>query len=396
MKKVTILGATGSIGDSTLKVIRQHGSQYQVYALSAGSDIEKLKTLVSEFKPAHVAIANAAKAQEFATWLKAHAQGTQLHVAAEGIESLARLPEADLVVSAIVGAAGLLPTLAAIEAGKTLMLANKESLVMAGELMINAAKANNVQILPVDSEHNAIFQCLSQKALEQGVDAAGVEKIILTASGGPFINTSIEALEKVTPAEACKHPNWSMGRKISVDSATMMNKGLEVIEAYWLFSPKVEQIEVVIHPQSIVHSMVGYTDGSVLAQLGMPDMVTPIANCIGWPERLSIDVPRLDFSQMLSLDFIPPDFKKYVNLRLAFDALKQKGIMPAVLNAANEIAVERFLDLAIKFTDIPKINEAVMQKISNRAVNCLDDVLKADQEARILAADIANQLQAGV
>lgn len=390
-QNICILGATGSIGVSTLKVIEQHPERYRVFALSGNRNIERLKSQILQFQPAHVALATPTNVADLTDWLAAQSIDCELHVGESGLAHIASLPEVDQVVSAIVGAAGLLPTLAAIQAAKRVLLANKESLVLAGNLMMEAAQGSGATILPVDSEHNAIFQCLAETKDKASLVEAGVERLILTASGGPFFDTPLSELAEVTVEQACDHPNWSMGQKISIDSATMMNKGLEVIEAYWLFGLPVEQIEVVIHPQSIVHSMVAYQDGSVMAQLGLPDMMTPIGYCLAWPERLALDLPKMDFSQAMQLQFLPPDLSKFKNLALAFDALKQGGVMPATLNAANEVSVERFMANEISFLDIAEINAQVMAQTQVADITSLDDALNADARARALAEQIISQ-----
>ncbi|MDY7024783.1 MAG: 1-deoxy-D-xylulose-5-phosphate reductoisomerase [Pseudomonadota bacterium] len=390
-QNICILGATGSIGVSTLKVIEQHPERYRVFSMSGNRNIERLKSQILQFKPAHVALATPTNAADLNDWLSVQSIDCELHVGESGLAHIASLPEVDQVVSAIVGAAGLLPTLAAIQAAKRVLLANKESLVLAGNLMMDAAQASGATILPVDSEHNAIFQCLAETKDKAGLVEAGVERLILTASGGPFFETPLSELAEVTVEQACDHPCWSMGQKISIDSATMMNKGLEVIEAYWLFGLPVEQIEVVIHPQSIVHSMVAYQDGSVMAQLGLPDMMTPIGYCLAWPERLALDLPKMDFSQAMQLQFLPPDLSKFKNLALAFDALKQGGVMPATLNAANEVSVDRFMANEIGFLDIAEINAQVMAQTQVADITSLDDALNADARARALAEQIISQ-----
>lgn len=405
MKTVSILGATGSIGEQTLDIIRQQPESFALHGVAVNQQIDKLIKICQEFQPAQVVLADASKQDEFEQKLTAATitdYQPQVLMGEAGLITLSEDIKADTIVSAIVGAAGLLPTLAAIKADKRVLLANKESLVMAGEVMMNAVRESNGVLLPIDSEHNAIFQCLSDAAWEKGLDAGGVEKLILTASGGPFLNFTADQLRDVTPEQACKHPKWSMGRKISVDSATLMNKGLEVIEAFYLFQAKQEQIHVVVHPQSIVHSFVEYKDGSVLAQLGQPDMRTPIAYAMSYPERLELDVPKLNWQEQLGLEFMPPDIARFPCLGLAFDALKAGGLAPAVLNAANEVAVDAFLSERISFTDIAKVNEYVMGSgMEPRAAMTFDNelepleqVIEADMQARECAISFIAQLTA--
>ena len=385
MQRITILGATGSIGVSTLDVLARHPEQYQVYALSAHSRVDALAAQCRAFRPRRAVVGSAQAASELARLLDgldidiAHGEAALCEIASSG--------EVDTVMAAIVGAAGLAPTLAAARAGKKVLLANKEALVMSGQLFMDAVREHKATLLPIDSEHNAIFQSLpSHYARAPG--AAGVAKILLTASGGPFLNRAVETLEAVTPEEACKHPNWSMGRKISVDSATMMNKGLEVIEAHWLFGAPAEQIEVVIHPQSVIHSMVSYVDGSVLAQLGNPDMRTPIAHALAYPERIDSGVAQLDLTKMAALQFFEPDYARFPCLALAFDALRAGGTAPALLNAANEIAVEAFLERRIGFRDIDRVLRRVMDENAHGAARDIEAVMAQDAQARRAARDI--------
>ncbi len=387
MQTLTILGATGSIGLSTLDVVRQNADQYQVFALTANNSTAKMAELVLEFHPKVVVMgdeqsANTLRAQLYNVGVEGKALPDIHHGLQANIE-VAKESSVDSVVAAIVGAAGLQPTLAAVNASKRVLLANKEALVMAGGLFMNAVKSKAARLLPVDSEHNAMFQCFSQ--CHRGLEAAGVRKLILTGSGGPFRSTPYSELASVTPTEACAHPNWSMGKKISVDSATMMNKGLEFIEACWLFAAKPNQIQVVIHPQSIVHSMVEYIDGSVLAQLGQPDMRTPIAHCLAWPDRIPTNVPSLDFWQMGSLEFSAPDYQRFPALKLAIDAFSAGGTAPAILNAANEVAVQSFLDGKIPFLHIADVVDQTCQVASIIEPDGIDDVIQADLEARALA-----------
>lgn len=375
-KAVSILGSTGSIGVNTLEVIRQFPDRFQAVALAAGRNIALLLEQVQEFKPRLVAVLDEALADELDQSLEHGSPKPQIVFGPKGYELVATFPESTMLVGAMVGAAGLLPTLAAIEAGKHVALANKETLVIAGDIVMRAAMRQGVKILPVDSEHSAIFQAL------QGNQSHNLRRILLTASGGPFFTRSREELASVTPDAALCHPNWSMGRKITIDSATLMNKGLEVIEAHWLFNVPVEAISVHVHPESIVHSMVEYVDGSVIAQMGIPDMRIPIAYALAYPERLPVRTPALDLFQLQKLTFFPPDEEKFPCLRLAFEACRQGGTMPAVLNAANEEAVNAFLEGAIGFLDIAAIIEKVMSKHSVSGTLSLEHVLEADRWAR--------------
>jgi 1-deoxy-D-xylulose-5-phosphate reductoisomerase len=382
-KKIAILGSTGSIGRSTLEVIRQFPERFQVVALGAGSNAALLRDQILEFSPRLVSVMDTQVAFSLQNLLGTHtSRYPEILYGPDGYCKVAAFPEADMLVSAMVGAAGLLPTLFAIEAGKNIALANKETLVAAGQIVIDAAAGKNVKILPVDSEHSAIFQAL------QGNHREALERVLLTASGGPFFNKPRSELETVTPEAALCHPNWSMGRKITIDSATLMNKGLEVIEAHWLFGVPVERISVHIHPESIIHSMVEYVDGSVIAQMGIPDMKTPIAYALAYPERLPISIPRLDLFRLQKLSFYPPDEEKFPCLRLAFDACRRGSTMPAVLNAANEIAVHAFLEKKIAFYDIPRVIEEVMNSHNPCAKPDLEAVLQADAWARTEASKI--------
>ncbi|MCO7226498.1 1-deoxy-D-xylulose-5-phosphate reductoisomerase [Pleionea sp. CnH1-48] len=385
MQKVTVLGATGSIGVNTLDVIKRHPDDFQVYALTAHSNISLLLQQAEEFKPAYVVVSGDHDSSEVEAKLAQVSSDTRLLSGLEGLVEVAKASEVDVVMAAIVGAAGLLPTLAAAESGKKVLLANKESLVVAGKLMMQAVRDSGATLLPIDSEHNAIFQCLPESYAEQGFSASGIQKILLTGSGGPFRTTPIEELDSMTPEQACAHPNWSMGRKISVDSATMMNKGLEVIEACHLFDIDTDQIEVVLHPQSIIHSMVSYADGSVLAQMGQPDMRTPIAHALSWPQRIESGVEPLDFLAVSQLSFSAPDFARYPCLKLAFDAYRQGGAMPTVLNAANEVAVAAFLDEEISFMQIAVINERTMVAMEGADADSINGLIEIDQKARSLA-----------
>ncbi|OMG55083.1 1-deoxy-D-xylulose-5-phosphate reductoisomerase [Azonexus hydrophilus] len=383
-QNITVLGSTGSIGVSTLDVIRRHPDRYQAFALCAHSQVDKLFEQCLEFRPRFAVLRDAPLAAELAARCRQAGLATEVRHGVEALVELSALPEVDAVMAAIVGAAGLEPTLAAARAGKRVMLANKEVLVMAGELFMHAVREHGATLLPVDSEHNAIFQALPAD-FARGLAACGVEKILLTASGGPFRNTALADLQQVTPDQACAHPNWVMGRKISVDSATMMNKGLEVIEARWLFDAAPEMIQVVVHPQSVIHSAVQYADGSVLAQLGNPDMRTPIAYAMAWPERIAAGVEPLDLFRIGRLDFFPPDFVRFRCLQLAYDVLREGGTAPAILNAANEIAVAAFLEGRLSFLGIPRLNEAVLAALPAAPEGSLADVLGADAEARRLA-----------
>ncbi len=383
MQNVTILGATGSIGLSTLDVLSRHPERYRIYALTANTSAEKLFQLCLQYEPRYAVLASNTDAQGMQAQLLAAGCSTELLAGPDALCLVAA--EADTVMAAIVGAAGLAPTLAAVRAGKKVLLANKEALVMAGGLFMAAVAESGSMLLPIDSEHNAIFQCLPDN--EPSMRGAGVRKILLTGSGGPFRNTPVSELCSVTPAQACAHPNWSMGQKISVDSATMMNKGLEFVEACWLFDARPDQIEVVIHPQSIIHSMVEYVDGSVLAQMGNPDMRTPIAHALAWPERIASGVSSLDLLAAGRLDFEMPDFERFPCLALAIDAAKAGGTAAASANAANEVAVDAFLNGQIRFTDIYKALDRTMQKVKVFEPSTLDDVQNADFEARQLVGE---------
>lgn len=380
-RKVTILGSTGSIGDSTLDVIARHPDRFEAFALTANNNVEKMLAQCVRFQPRFAVLLNPDSAERLATAIKEKGIKTEVLSGIEALERVASLPEIDAVMAAIVGAAGIRPTFAAARTGKLVLLANKETLVMAGRIFMDLVKANNATLLPIDSEHNAIYQSLPQQ-FNGNLVTAGISRILLTASGGPFRSVPIETLQDVTPEQACKHPNWSMGQKISVDSATMMNKGLEVIEAHWLFNAPPDKIQVVIHPQSVIHSMVAYVDGSVIAQMGNPDMRTPIAHAMGFPERIDSGVSALDMFQVGQLNFEAPDFEKFPCLRLAYQALAAGGNMPAVLNAANEVAVASFLDRRMKFTAIPSMIAHVMQAVPQQEMLTLEDVLKTDTLAR--------------
>jgi 1-deoxy-D-xylulose-5-phosphate reductoisomerase len=388
MQRITVLGATGSIGVSTLDVVARHPGRYAVYALSAHSRVEELAAQCIQFRPARAVVGTAAAADRLAALLRAAGIKTEVEWGEQALCSIASAPEVDSVMAAIVGAAGLAPTLAAARAGKKILLANKEALVMSGQLFMDAVHESGAVLLPIDSEHNAIFQSMPQfggKMPEVRHAPAGVAKILLTASGGPFLTRDVATLDAVTPEQACKHPNWSMGRKISVDSATMMNKGLEVIEAHWLFGAPADQIEVVIHPQSVIHSMVSYVDGSVLAQLGNPDMRTPIAHALAYPERIESGVAQLDLTQIATLQFEKPDFARFPCLALAFEALRAGGTAPALLNAANEVAVQAFLDRKIGFRQIDRVIAQVVEKLPHGDAHSIEAVMAQDAAARAAA-----------
>ncbi len=384
MKGITILGATGSIGVSTLNVIARHPDRYRVVALTANNNVGDLFQQCQQFHPDYAVMADEQSAQDLAGRLKTKASHVQVLSGIEGLEAVSRLSEADYVMAAIVGAAGLLPALSAVRAGKRLLLANKEALVVSGQLFMDEAEQHGAEILPIDSEHNAIFQCLPAD-YHKGLAGVGVRRILLTASGGPFRNMPAAELVRVTPEQACAHPNWSMGQKISVDSATMMNKGLEVIEACWLFHTRPDKIQVVLHPQSIIHSMVEYTDGSVLAQMGNPDMRTPIAHALAWPERIESGVSSLDLFAVSRLDFEAPDCQRFPCLSLAYQAIERGGSAPAILNAANEIAVAAFLGRRVNFIAIPKIVESTLAAIPIADSQNLGELLEIDAEARRVA-----------
>ncbi|MEF1289621.1 1-deoxy-D-xylulose-5-phosphate reductoisomerase [Vibrio sp. M260118] len=399
MRKLTILGATGSIGASTLKVIEQNPDKFNIVALAAGQNVDKMRELCVKWRPQYAVMATEQAAK------KLHAQLTELKINTEvnfGVDAMCEVSssnEVDTVMAAIVGAAGLLPTMAAVKAGKRVLLANKEALVMSGQLFIGAVEQYGAELLPVDSEHNAIFQCLPNDIQTNlgrcDLNQHGISHILLTGSGGPFRYSDIDSLASVTPEQAIAHPNWSMGPKISVDSATMMNKGLEYIEAKWLFNTAREQLKVLIHPQSVIHSMVQYRDGSVLAQMGEPDMATPIALTLSYPERVDAGVAPLDFTKVGELTFLEPDFARYPCLKLAIDACYEGQHATTLLNAANEVAVEAFLNRQLKFTDIAVVNEQVVSKLS-ASVNqshCrdLETILELDRMARELAVSTISE-----
>lgn len=380
-QNITVLGSTGSIGTSTLDVITRHPERFCAYALTAHSRVEPLLEQCKQFKPRYAVMLDEQAAEKLEIGLRLAGLDTQVLCGMAALEHVATLPEVDTVMAAIVGAAGMRSALAAAQAGKRVLLANKETLVMAGHLFMYAVRESGATLLPIDSEHNAIFQCLPG-GFADGLASKGVTKILLTASGGPFRNSTLEQLAQVTPAQALNHPKWVMGPKITIDSATLMNKGLEVIEAHWLFGATAEQIEVVIHPQSVIHSMVQYNDGSVLAELGNPDMRTPIAHALAWPERVPSGVAPLDLFATARLDFERPDTQRFPCLRLAFEALQREGTAPAILNAANEVAVAAFLAGRIAFLDIPALIEDVLARITISVVTRIEDVVKADADAR--------------
>ena len=383
---VAVLGSTGSVGESTLDVLRRHPQRFRLVAIAAHKNAAKLAQQVIDWQPPYAALSDESAAQELMRLLADKAPGTRVLAGAGALEELVQLREIECVMAAIVGAAGLRSTLAAARAGKRLLLANKESMVMAGPLLLEAVRSAGATLLPIDSEHNAIFQCLPPTA-RTGVAPPGLKRVLLTASGGPFRETSREALAAVTPEAACAHPNWVMGRKISVDSATLMNKGLELIEACLLFGLTPAQVEILVHPQSIVHSLVEYVDGSVLAQLSSPDMRTPIAHALAWPERIDSGVAQLDLLKAGRLDFQPPDYDRFRCLALAQAAARAGGLHPVLLNAANEVAVQAFLERRLNFPGIAAVIEAVVERGSGGAIGGLEDVLAADAEGRQRACE---------
>jgi 1-deoxy-D-xylulose-5-phosphate reductoisomerase len=386
MKGIAVLGATGSVGVNTLDVVARHPDRYRVVALGAHRNVDGLLKQIEQFRPALAALTDPAAAQVLEARLKALGLPTRVLSGPESLETLATLPEVDQVMAAVVGAAGLRSTLAAAQAGKRLLLANKESLVMSGPLLMAAVHASGCELLPIDSEHNAIFQCLPHGS-KAGLGSAGLRRILLTASGGPFRDWDAKAIAAATPDQACKHPNWVMGRKISVDSASLMNKGLELIEACFMFALPPAKVEIVVHPQSVIHSMVEYVDGSVLAQLACPDMRTPIAYGMAWPERIAAGTDFLDLIRTRQLDFLPPDATRFPCLALARAVADTGGLAPAILNAANEVAVTAFLERRLNFPDIPAVIECVLSKAAGGEIHSLDDVLQADAEARGLALE---------
>ncbi len=388
---LTLLGATGSIGISTLDVVARHKDKYKIVALTANRNIELLAEQCETWQPKYAVIAGHDLTKSLRSALKSKGIDTEVLSGVEGLQYVAAIPEAHYVMAAIVGAAGLLPTLAAAKAGKRVLLANKESLVMSGKLFMDTIQESGAELLPIDSEHNAIFQSMPIN-YKDGLAETGVEKILLTASGGPFRITPLDELKTVSPEQACAHPNWDMGRKISVDSATMMNKGLEVIEACWLFDTGLEKIQVVLHPQSVIHSLVQYIDGSVLAQLGSPDMRTPIAHALAWPERINSGVESFNLFDVEHLDFEAPDLERFPCLELASEAMRTGGTSTAILNAANEIAVEAFLNKQIRFTEIPQLVEAALDNIPGVKADSMSAILEADAEARQFATAYAKDV----
>jgi len=381
MQALTILGATGSIGVSTLDVVARHPDRYRVHALTGHTRVEELAAQCVKFNPDVAVVGSAEAAARLSALLRAADVRTEVAYGEQALCDVASASACTTVMAAIVGAAGLQPTLAAAKAGKKLLLANKEALVISGQLFMDAVSDSGATLLPIDSEHNAIFQCLPLN-YRRTLQHHGIRKILLTASGGPFLNRDLNTFGEITPEQAVAHPNWSMGRKISVDSATMMNKGLEVIEAYWLFGAPPDQIEVVIHPQSVIHSMVSYADGSVLAQLGNPDMRTPIAHALAYPDRIESGVDPIDLARIAQLDFRRPDVARFPCLQLAFDALRAGGSAPAVLNAANEIAVEAFLENKIGFRRIPELIADTLARVPQASVDNLGSLLEQDRRAR--------------
>ena len=393
MKGVTILGSTGSVGVNTLDVISRDQQRFRVVALTANSNDVLMAEQCRQWRPTYAVMVDEDAAERLKRRLSKSDTSIQVHSGIEGLEKVASLEEIEIVMAAIVGAAGLMPTLAAAHAGKRLLLANKESLVMSGKLLIDEVRTHQAELLPIDSEHNAIFQCMPAD-FSHGLASVGIRKILLTGSGGPFLERDPKSLSDVTPDEACAHPTWVMGRKISVDSATMMNKGLEVIEACWLFDARPEDVQVVIHPQSVVHSMVEYIDGSILAQLGNPDMRTPIAHALGWPERLGSGVDRLDMVSVAELNFRAPDYDQFPCLRLGYEAARAAGTTTAILNAANEVAVDAFLGGRLRFTEIPALLEETLSQITARDADSLEAVLDADGQAREFSRERVSALSA--
>ncbi|MGR9100548.1 MAG: 1-deoxy-D-xylulose-5-phosphate reductoisomerase [Gammaproteobacteria bacterium] len=392
MKGICILGSTGSIGVSTLDVVSRHPEDYKVVALTANGNIEDLFNQCLTHRPEYAVVVDEAKAERFRMMIEnSAASDIQVLSGAKSLETVAALDHVDSVMAAIVGAAGLLPTLAAAKAGKTVLLANKEALVMSGDIFMRAVAESGARLLPIDSEHNAIFQCMPND-YRAGKQAKEARRILLTASGGPFRQTPVSELADVTPEQAVAHPNWDMGKKISVDSATMMNKGLELIEACLLFDMPSRNIQVVIHPQSVIHSMVDYIDGTVLAQMGNPDMRIPIAHAMAWPERFESGAEPLNIFGVQRLDFEEPDLQRFPCLRLAYEAVDAGGTMPTVLNAANEIAVDAFLNRKVRFTDIPAIIERCMDRFTPETAENLEKILDTDQRARSCSEQIINQL----
>ena len=389
MKRLAVCGSTGSIGASTLDVVSRNRSGFEVLALTAHTNVEAMAAQCRVWRPRFAVMADESAASRLGDMLAKEVPETSVLSGPSGLVHVAMHPDVDYVMAAIVGGAGLMPTLAAARSGKRVLLANKEALVMSGRLFMDAVREGGAELLPIDSEHNAIFQCMSAGRSRSGGRSGGrgVRRIVLTGSGGPFRARAYESLHDVTPDEACAHPNWSMGRKISVDSATMMNKALEVIEACWLFETGPETVEVVVHPQSVIHSMVEFDDGSVLAQLGNPDMRTPIAHALAWPDRMASGVAPLDFTSTSRLEFEAPDFERFPCLRLGFEAARAGGAAPAALNAANEVAVEAFLNRRLRFTAIAPVAEAAVEACAGEEPETLDAVLDIDARARARAAE---------
>jgi len=404
---ITILGATGTVGLNTLAVLKQHPREFEVIALTANRDVQQLASLCIEWCPRYAVMADPLSAQLLQHHLKAINSEVTVLSGVDGLIQVASLPEVNMVMAAIVGSAGLLPTLAAAQAGKRILLANKEALVMSGQLFMDTVQQHQAELLPIDSEHNAIFQCLpihfrtliAEESLKKPNSTAGrlanigVKRIVLTASGGPFRTMNPTDLHEVTPEQACAHPNWKMGRKISVDSATMMNKGLEIIEACWLFATIPDRIQVVLHPQSIIHSLVEYVDGSMLAQLSHPDMRIPIAHALAWPQRMISGIDSINLAEIGRLEFEPLDFNRFPCLRLAYEAMLAGGTTTTILNAANEIAVQAFLQGQIRFTDIHQVIETTLSLLSGREATQLDIILEDDAKARELALEITLKMQ---
>ena len=384
-QNITLLGSTGSIGVSTLDVISRHPERFQVIALTAHTDNERLYQQCQQHRPRYAVLVDEKAADQLRQQLKSSGSDTEVLAGANALVRVAALDDVDVVMAAIVGSAGLPPTIEAARCGKRVLLANKEALVMSGELFMQQVRDNHAVLLPVDSEHNAIFQCMPVDFVPGLSKPDAVERILLTASGGPFRETPLDSLEDMTPEQACAHPNWDMGRKISVDSATMMNKGLEIIEACWLFGLSVSQLQVVVHPQSVIHSLVQYRDGSVLAELGRPDMRTPIAHSLAWPERIASGVGHLDLFAVGRLDFEPPDYQRFPCLALAMQAWDAGGTAPAILNAANEVAVQAFLDRQLGFTGIARVIEKTLSLSAIQPADSMATILEADRQARITA-----------
>lgn len=386
MKGVSILGSTGTIGVNTLDVVSRHPDKYKIIALTANVDVDRLYEQCIKHHPLYAAMMNDDAASQLEQKLRHSGLDIKILSGMSGLETVASMPQTDYVMAAIVGSAGLLPALAAARAGKRILLANKEALVMSGALFMDEVRKHHAELLPIDSEHNAIFQCMPGD-ISRGLEASGVSRILLTASGGPFRKTPLQQLVSVTPEQAVAHPNWVMGKKISVDSASMMNKGLEVIEACYLFNTSADKIQVVIHPQSVIHSMVSYNDGSVLAQMGNPDMRTPIAHALGWPERIESGVEPLDVFAVARLDFEQPDYQRFPCLAMAYQSLKTGGTATTILNAANEVAVDAFLNRQLAFTRIADVIEKTLEHMPAQPMSSLDVVMAADTRARAVARD---------